>query len=109
MGMEPKGVFPLFKPNTELSGNASTEEKRALLGSNPYPVQNVCPPFKGDALEDGEERKSEVVEVGDAVVGALPVLAADLPGGLVALIVAAAQRRTVLVDHFAYWQIEVSL
>ena len=79
------------------------------FGSNPYPVQNVCPPFEGDALEDGEKREAEVVEVGDAVVGAFPVLAADLPGGFVALVVTSAQRRTVLIDHFAFGNKKFSL
>ncbi len=67
-----------------------------------YPVKHICPPFKSDTLEDCEKGKSEIVKVGDPVVGALPVLATDLTGRLVALVVAAAQRWGVLVYHLTY-------
>ena len=43
-----------------------------------HPVQNVRPPLECDALEDCEEREAEVVEVGDAEVGPVPVLLAHL-------------------------------
>jgi len=67
-----------------------------------HPIENVCPPFKSDTLEDCEKWKSEIVEVGDPVVGTLPELTADLTGLLVALVVAAAQRRGIFVHHLAW-------
>jgi len=39
-----------------------------------YPVEDVGPALHGDALEHSEHGKQKVVEVGDAVVGALPAL-----------------------------------
>ena len=41
-----------------------------------YPVEHVCPALHGDALIYGEHGEAEVVEVGDAVVGAGPPAAA---------------------------------
>lgn len=42
-------------------------------------VEDVGPSLHGDALEDGEHSEEDVVEVGDAVVGPLPVLPAGGP------------------------------
>lgn len=42
-------------------------------------VEDVGPPLHGDALEDGENSKEDIVKVGDAVVGPLPVLPAGGP------------------------------
>lgn len=42
-----------------------------------YPVENVGPALHGDALEHSEHGKQKIVEVGDAVVGALPALPAS--------------------------------
>ena len=42
-------------------------------------VEDVCPSLHGDALEDGEHSKEDIVKVGDAVVGPLPVLPAGGP------------------------------
>ena len=58
---------------------------RTRQGSNPvvpfvhstHPVEYGCPPLHGDALEDGEHGVDDVVEGGDAVVGAAPLLQAD--------------------------------
>jgi hypothetical protein len=41
-----------------------------------YPVEDLCPALKCDALKDGEHGQNEVVEVGDPRVGSLPVLCA---------------------------------
>lgn len=42
-------------------------------GADPtHPVKNVRPALHGDALEHGEHGEGEVVEVGDAPVGAHP-------------------------------------
>lgn len=38
-----------------------------------YPVKNVCPTLHGDALEHRQHGEENVVEVGDAAVGALPL------------------------------------
>ena len=42
-----------------------------------HPIEDWCPAFHGDALEDCEHGQADVVERGDAVVGALPLLEAD--------------------------------
>lgn len=42
-------------------------------------VEDVGPSLHGDALEDGEHSKEDIVKVGDAVVGPLPVLPAGGP------------------------------
>ncbi len=39
-----------------------------------YPVENVGPALHGDALEDGENSKQDVVKLGDAIVWSQPVL-----------------------------------
>lgn len=44
-----------------------------------HPIEDVSPSLHGDALEDGEHSKEDVVKVGDAVVGPLPVLPAGGP------------------------------
>lgn len=44
-----------------------------------HPVQDISPPFHGDALVHGEHGEAEVVKVGDAMIGprpAAPALAA---------------------------------
>lgn len=41
-----------------------------------HPVQDVGPALHGDALEDRQHGKQEVVKVGDAVIGTLPTLPA---------------------------------
>ena len=41
-----------------------------------YPVKDLSPALQCDALEDGQHGVEEVVEVGDPVVGAVPVLPA---------------------------------
>ena len=38
-----------------------------------HPVEHVGPALEGDALEDGEHGQAEVVEAGDAPLGALPL------------------------------------
>ena len=60
-------------------------------------VHHVGPPLERDALEHGEHGQAEVVEVGDAVVRALPAAAAlevDLEAQL-------GQPLLVLVAHHA--------
>ena len=42
-----------------------------------YPVENLSPALHGNALEHSEHGKQKIVEVGDAVVGALPALSAN--------------------------------
>lgn len=37
-----------------------------------YKVEHVCPSLHGDALEDGEHSKQDVVELSDAVVWSKP-------------------------------------
>lgn len=44
--------------------------------SGTHPVQHVRPALHGDALEHGQHGEQEVVEVGDAAVGALPAFSA---------------------------------
>jgi hypothetical protein len=44
-----------------------------------YPVKDVRPALKGDALKDCEHGEGKVVEVGDAVVGTLPELLRRMP------------------------------
>ena len=58
-----------------------------------YPIEDWCPAFHGDALEDCEHGQADVVERGDAVVGALPLLEAD---GYVGVAGVAAHRRGFL-------------
>ena len=42
-----------------------------------HPVEDRGPALHGDALEDGEHGKDNVVEAGDPLVWSLPVLQAD--------------------------------
>lgn len=42
----------------------------------PHPVEDISPALHGDALEDCQHGEEEVVEVGDAAVGAVPPAAA---------------------------------
>lgn len=42
-----------------------------LFGST-YPVEQFSPALHGDTLEDGENSKQDVVELGDAVVRSEP-------------------------------------
>ena len=42
-----------------------------------YPIEYRCPTFHGDTLKDGEHGEPNVVEGGDAEVGALPFFEAD--------------------------------
>ena len=41
-----------------------------------YPVKDLSPSLQRDALEDGQHGVEEIVEVGDPVVGSVPVLPA---------------------------------
>ena len=41
-----------------------------------HPVEDVGPALHGDALEDGQHGEADVVEGGDAAVGARPLLLA---------------------------------
>ena len=75
-----------------------------MLNPTIYPVKNLCPPLEGDALEDGEHGLDEVVEVGDAVVGAGPVLAAHRALGAVVV----APARDGLLHHLV-WNRAVSI
>ena len=59
-----------------------------------HPIKNFRPPLEGDALEDGEDCEHEVVEVGDAEVGPLPVLPAHVALGLVTQVAATARSET---------------
>ena len=43
----------------------------------PHPVHDGCPPLHGDALEGGEHGEHDVVEAGDPLVRARPLLKAD--------------------------------
>ena len=43
----------------------------------PHPVHDGCPPLHGDALEGGEHGQHDVVEAGDPLVRARPLLQAD--------------------------------
>lgn len=49
-----------------------------------YPIENGGPALHGDALEHGQHGEADVVEGGDAEIGALPLLEA--------------QRRVVVAD-----------
>ena len=61
-------------------------------------VQDVGPSLHGDALEHGQHGQPEVVEVGDAEVGPLPVRGAVVAGWtLVAGTVPSARHR--LINH----------
>ena len=46
-------------------------------GKETDPIENGGPALHGDTLEDGEHGKDNVVEAGDPLVRALPVLQAD--------------------------------
>ena len=46
------------------------------MRSGTYPVKDLRPALQRDALEDGQHGVEEVVEVGDPVVGSVPVLPA---------------------------------
>ena len=76
-----------------------------MLNPTIYPVKNLCPPLEGDALEDGEHGLDEVVEVGDAVVGAGPVLAAHRALGAVVV----APARDGLLHHLVRVDVEAGL
>lgn len=41
--------------------------------SSTYIVEQICPTLHGDTLENGENRKQDVVKLGDAVVWSQPV------------------------------------
>lgn len=43
------------------------------LFSSTYPVEQFSPALHGDTLEDGENSKQDVVELGDAIVRSQPV------------------------------------
>lgn len=45
-----------------------------------YVIEHGCPSFHGDALEDSEHGKQDVVELSDAVVRADPGIAAVVAG-----------------------------
>lgn len=51
-------------------------EERDGSEAQTHPVEDICPPFHGDALVHGEHREAEVVKVGDAVVGSRPASSA---------------------------------
>ena len=40
-----------------------------------YIVQNSCPSLQSDTLEHGQHGETKIVEIGDAVIGTLPVVA----------------------------------
>lgn len=42
-------------------------------GVRAHIVEEVCPPFHGDALEDGQHSKEDVVELRDPIVGTDPL------------------------------------
>lgn len=67
-------------------------------------VEHVGPAFEGDALEDGEHGEAEVVEVGDAVVRALPVLLriADPLDAQALAVEAAGAARVRVLHHLAF-------
>lgn len=48
-----------------------------LCVSRAYPVKNGRPSFHGNALENGQHGKEDIVERGDAVVGPLPAFPAN--------------------------------
>lgn len=41
-----------------------------------YKVEHVCPSLHGDALEDREDSKQDVVKLGDAIVWSKPAFIA---------------------------------
>lgn len=41
--------------------------------SSTHIVQHGGPPFHGDALEDGQHSKKDVIKLGDPIIGANPV------------------------------------
>lgn len=43
-----------------------------IIWHETYIIENSCPSLHGNALEDGENSKQDVVELGDTVVGADP-------------------------------------
>lgn len=45
-----------------------------------YKVEHVCPSLHGDALEDSENSKQDVVKLSDAVIRANPSIAAVVVG-----------------------------
>lgn len=45
-----------------------------------YVIEHGCPAFHGDALEDSEHSKQDVVELSDAVIRADPGVAAVVAG-----------------------------
>lgn len=45
-----------------------------------YVIEHGCPSFHGDALEDGEHSKQDVVELSDAVIRANPGIFAAVAG-----------------------------
>lgn len=51
-------------------------EERDGLVAQTHPVEDISPPFHGDALVHGEHREAEVVKVGDAMVGPWPASSA---------------------------------
>lgn len=60
---------PLALANETLFSEESTP---SAVSPAAYPVEHVCPALHGDALEHGEHGKGEVIEVGDAAIGADP-------------------------------------
>lgn len=60
----------------QTTSEASSEGSSLLLqppGSSTHIVQHGGPPFHGDALEDGQHSKKDVIKLGDPIVGANPV------------------------------------
>lgn len=56
-----------------LQFNRGKRSKPETTFSGTYIVEQVGPALHGDTLEDGENSKQDVVELGDAIVWSLPV------------------------------------
>ncbi|KAL0590505.1 Tigger transposable element-derived protein 1 [Plecturocebus cupreus] len=49
--------------------------RQSQLSTSTHIVQHGGPPFHGDALEDSQHSKEDVIKLGDSIIGADPVLA----------------------------------
>ena len=70
-----------------------------------YPVEHICPALHRDALENRQNGKEDIVEVGDPAVGTLPL--APALGRIVETKASAAGKRTrwrVVLHHEAWAQ-----
>ena len=57
-----------------------------------HPIQHTGPPLHGDALEDGQHGKQDVVKRGDSIVGSLDQSIKTLAGR---------EERTIVTLHFS--------